>query len=124
MRQLRKEVSGADEGDMPEARRDAAESSRDLPRSHPGVDGADKTGRPLIPESWGAVVGALITAAASLLIYSLAQVNHIDERLDRLEQEARELLDGAGNIKPSREALQSYYAIEHLKERVRSLEQN
>ena len=123
MRQLRKEVPGANEGDVPEAGRHTAEGGRDLPGRDPRVDGADKTGRPLIPESWGAVVGSLITAAASLLIYSLAQVNHIDERLDRLEQEARELLDGAGNIKPSREALQSFYALEHLKERVRVLEQ-
>lgn len=73
---------------------------------------------------WGPVVGAAITAAGSLLIYSLAQVNHIDERLDRLEQEARELLDGTGNIKPSREAMESYFAIEHLKERVERLEGN
>ena len=68
------------------------------------------------------MVGAAITAAASLLVYSLSQVNHIDERLDRLEQEARELLDGAGNIKPSQEALRSYFAVEHLKERVGRLE--
>ena len=87
----------------------------------PAQQPADK-GRPLIPQEWGAVVGALITAAGSLLVYSLAMVNHIDERLDRLEQEARELLDGAGNIKPSQEALRSYFAVEHLKERVERLE--
>ena len=57
-----------------------------------------------------------------MLIYALAQVNHIDERLDRLEQEARELLDGAGNVKPSREAMESFFAVEHLKERVERLE--
>ena len=78
--------------------------------------------RPLIPVEWGPVVGAAITAAGSLIIYSLAQVRHIDERLDLLEQEARILLDGQGAVRPSKEALQSYFAVEHLKERVRDLE--
>ena len=80
--------------------------------------------RPLTTVEWGPVIGAAITAAGSLLIYSLAQVDHIDKRLDRLEQEARELLDGTGKIKPSREAMESYFAIEHLKERVERLEGN
>ena len=71
---------------------------------------------------WGPAVAALITALSSLLLYSLAQVRHIDERLDELEKEARVLMDGTGGIRPSKEALRSFFAVEHLKERVERLE--
>ena len=77
---------------------------------------------PLISKDWGAVVGALITAAASLLLYSFQQIRHIDERLDLLEKEASALLDGAGVIKPSREALENKYHLEALQRRVDRLE--
>jgi hypothetical protein len=83
---------------------------------------ADKR-RPLIPLEWGAVVGAVITATASLLIYSFNQIRHIDERLDSLEQEARVLLDGQGAIRPSKESLQNYYHLEALADRVERLEE-
>ena len=101
-------------------------------QSHPSDDGAigniDKSekqppGRkPLITQNWGPVVGAVITAAASLLIYSFNQIRHIDERLDLLEREASALLDGAGTIKPSREALENKYHLEALQRRVDRLE--
>lgn len=68
------------------------------------------------------MAAAAITAAASLLIYSLQQVSHIDERLDRLEQEARVLLDGQGGIKPSKEALQNFFHIEAIIRRLDRLE--
>ena len=38
------------------------------------------------------------------------------------EQEARILLDGEGAVRPSKEAMQSFFAVEHLKERVQRLE--
>ncbi len=79
-------------------------------------------GEPLITSNWGPVVGAAITAAASLLIYSFNQIRHIDERLDLLEREASALLDGAGMIKPSREALENKYHLEALSKRVDRLE--
>ena len=88
----------------------------------PQVKSPDK-GRPLITADHGAVVGAAITAAASLLIYSFNQIRHIDERLDGLEQEARVLLDGQGSIRPSKEALQNYFHLEALRERVERLEE-
>ena len=56
------------------------------------------------------------------MIYSFQQIRHIDERLDSLEQEARVLLDGNGSIKPSKEALQNYYHLEALADRVERLE--
>ena len=79
-------------------------------------------GEPLITSNWGPVVGAAITAAASLLIYSFNQIRHIDERLDLLEREASALLDGTGMIKPSREALENKYHLEALSKRVDRLE--
>lgn len=79
---------------------------------------------PLITKDWGAIAGAVITAAGSLLIYSLAQVNHIDERLDRLEQEARVLVDGEGKVRPSAEALGAKYHLEALQDRIERLERH
>ena len=87
----------------------------------PQVKPPDK-GRALITADHGAVVGAAITAAASLLIYSFNQIRHIDERLDRLEQEARVLLDGQGSIRPSKEAMMTYYHLEALQDRIERLE--
>jgi len=78
--------------------------------------------RPLIPVEWGPIVGAAITATASLLIYSFNQIRHIDERLDSLEQEARVLMDGQGGIRPSKEALQNYFHIEAILRRLDRLE--
>ena|SRR6056300_380460 len=78
--------------------------------------------RPLIPVEWGPVVGAVITAVASLLIYSFQQIRHIDERLDSLEQEARVLLDSQGSIRPSKEAMQNFFHIEAILRRLDRLE--
>ncbi len=79
--------------------------------------------RSLVTRDWDGVVGALIAAAASLLIYSFQQVRYIDERLDRLEREASVLLDTSGVIKPSREALENKYHLEALQRRVDRLEE-
>lgn len=78
-------------------------------------------GKPLIPIEWGPVVGATITAAASLLIYSFNQIRHIDERLDVLERDAAALIQN-GTIAPSREALENKYHLEALSRRVERLE--
>ena len=122
MRRFRQKVSREDEATVPEDRRNTADGSERVHRADPGVDGADEKRRPLITADHGAVVGAAITAAASLLIYSFNQIRHIDERLDRLEQEARILIDGQGSIRPSKEALQNYFHLEALRERVERLE--
>ena len=79
--------------------------------------------RPLIAVEHGPAVAAAITAAVSLLIYSFNQIREIDRRLDGLEQEARILLDGNGAIRPSKEAMMTYYHLEALLERVKRLEE-
>ena len=87
----------------------------------PPVKPPDK-GRPLITADHGAIVGAAITAAASLLVYSFNQIRHIDERLDKLEQEAMVLIGGDGKIRPSTEALETKYHLEALQDRIERLE--
>ena len=81
-------------------------------------------GRPLIPVEYGPIFGAVITAAASLMIYSFNQIRHIDERLDALEQEARVLVDGEGKVRPSAEALGAKYHLEALQDRIERLERH
>jgi len=48
---------------------------------------------------------------------------HQDERLDRLEQIGHVLLDEQGLVRPSKEALESFFRTEHLRERVERLEE-
>jgi len=78
--------------------------------------------RDLITSDWGPVFGAVITAAASLLIYSFNQIRHIDERLDTLEQEARVLFNEEGGPRPSKEALESFYLLDSINRRLERLE--
>ena len=78
--------------------------------------------RPWFDLDQSAVVAAVITAAASLLVYSLQQIRHIDERLDKLEQEAMVLIGGDGKIRPSTEALETKYHLEALQDRIERLE--
>ena len=87
----------------------------------PQVKSPDK-GRPLNPADNGAVVGSVITAAASLLIYSFSQIRHIDERLDQLEQDAMVLIGSDGKVRPSEESLKSKYHLEALQDRIERLE--
>ena len=77
---------------------------------------------PLLPKEWGPVAAAAVTAAVSLLVFVAGQVRHIDERLDRLEQEARVLITGDGSVRPSREALEAKYHLEAVLDRVKRLE--
>ena len=88
----------------------------------PQVKPPDK-GRALITADHGTIVGASITAVASLLIYSFNQIRHIDERLDKLEQEAMVLIGGDGKIRPSTEALETKYHLEALQDRIKRLEE-
>ena len=63
-----------------------------------------------------------LTAASSLVIFSFNQVKQIDARLDELEKEARLLLTPDGTAAASKEALESYYGLQALKERFAYLE--
>ena len=102
-------------------RKPRGQGSSDIDGIASNYDQSEKQS-PLIPKEYGAIVGAAITAAASLLIYSFQQVKNIDTRLDQLEQEARVLLDGSNNIKPSSQALEAKYHLEALERRVNRLE--
>ncbi len=75
------------------------------------------------PNIIGPVAAAFITAASSLLIFSSNQINRIDARLDELEKEARLLLAPDGSASPSKEALDAYYGMESLRERITFIEE-
>ena len=68
------------------------------------------------------VIAAVITALGSLLIFTLSISIHQDERLDRLEQVGRILIDEEGKLRANREALDSYYRTEYLQQRLDRLE--
>tara|TARA_B100001173_G_C15568841_1_gene371347 strand:+ start:46 stop:402 length:357 start_codon:yes stop_codon:yes gene_type:complete len=68
------------------------------------------------------VIAALVTAAASLIVFTFNQVKHIDARLDELEKEARLLLTPDGTAAASREALESYYGLQAVRQRLSNLE--
>jgi hypothetical protein len=75
------------------------------------------------PNIVGPVAAAFITAASSLLIFSSNQINRIDARLDELEKEARLLLTPDGSASPSKQALDAYYEMKSLKERITFIEE-
>jgi len=68
------------------------------------------------------VVAAIVTAAASLIVFTFNQVKQVDIRLDELEKEARLLLTPDGTAAASREALESYYGLQAVRQRLESLE--
>ena len=96
------------------------------------ADSSDRTnGNPDKPQKQPAGINAIIgnplfaaflTAASSLIIFSFNQVKQIDARLDELEKEARLLLTPDGTAAASKEALESYYGLQALKERFAYLE--
>ena len=68
------------------------------------------------------VIAALVTAAASLIVFTFNQVKQVDARLDELEKEARLLLTPDGTAAASREALESYYGLQAVRQRLSNLE--
>ena len=97
-----------------------------------GTNGSDRTDGNVDkpqkqPAGINAIIGnplfaAFLTAASSLTIFSFNQVKQIDARLDELEKEARLLLSPDGSAVASKEALESYYGLQALKERFAYLE--
>ena len=77
---------------------------------------------PLFPKDKGPIIAAVITAVGSLLVFVVGVMIHHDELLDRLEQIGHVLLDEQGLVRPSKEALESFFRTEHLRERVERLE--
>ena len=78
---------------------------------------------PLIPKDKGPIIAAIITALGSMLVFVIGVMIHQDERLDRLEQIGHVLLDEQGLVRPSKEATESFFRTEHLRERVERLEE-
>ena len=68
------------------------------------------------------VGAALLTAATSLVLFTFNQVTTIDTRLDELEKEARLLLTPDGTAAASKEALESYYGLQAVRQRILNLE--
>jgi hypothetical protein len=68
------------------------------------------------------IMAALLTAATSLVIFTFNQVKSIDARLDELEKEARLLLTPEGSAAASEEALEAYFGLQALRERMKALE--
>lgn len=107
---------------MPEDRRQNAGDVHVGDSNNPQPADRHQRSRPLITAEQGPIVAALITAAASLLIYTFNQIRHIDERLDALEQGARILIGGNGKVRPSMEALEAKYHLEALLDRIKRVE--
>ena len=66
--------------------------------------------------------GVVLTTAVSLIGYGIMISTSLDGRIDRLEEDSRALVDGNGDVIPSREALQSRYRLESLVDRLDRLE--
>ena len=68
------------------------------------------------------VAAALLTAASSLVLFTFNQVKTIDARLDELEKEARILLRPDGTAVASKEALEAYFGLQAVRQRILNLE--
>lgn len=79
---------------------------------------------PLLPLKleYGPIIAAVLTATASVVLYSFQQIRYIDERLDRLEQASHVLLDGEGNVRPSDQATMNFIRMESILRRIDRLE--
>ena len=70
----------------------------------------------------GPLIAAAITAAVSLFTYGAGMLVHIDERLDVIEKQMQTVLDGDGNVRPSKEAIRAYYQLQGHETRIKELE--
>lgn len=100
---------------------DGIAGDNDQPKIKPSK--IEKRNQPLIGADKGPILAAIITLAGSLLMYSIGQIRHIDERLDILEQDAKVVLDGMGGVRPSKAAIDAYYQSLANDRRLRRLEQ-
>ena len=77
---------------------------------------------PLIAREHAAVAAAVATAVGGLLAYFIAAGVALDGRLDRLEESVHVLIDAQGAIRPSKEAMQTFFHVKDLDRRVDRLE--
>ena len=66
--------------------------------------------------------GVVLSAVVSFIGYGIMVSTSLDGRIDRLEEDSRALVDGNGDVIPSREALQSRYKLEAVINRLDRLE--
>jgi uncharacterized protein HemX len=104
------------------------ESRRQGNSSDAGITG--NTDQPQVQSSHGGVklltspiIAAVLTAATSLIVFTFNQVKTIDARLDELEKEARLLLSTDGTAAASPEALESFYGLKAVEQRLDRVEE-
>lgn len=77
---------------------------------------------PLIAREHAAYVAAVLTAIGGIFAYFIAGASTLDGRIDKLEESIRILIDEQGMIRPSKEALQTYFHTQDLDRRIDRLE--
>lgn len=65
--------------------------------------------------------GAILATLGSLLVYLISVGVHLDDRLDRLEEDARLLLTPDGRLIPAPESVEAKYRAEALEREVQIL---
>ena len=78
--------------------------------------------QPLITKEQGAIVAATVTAILGAGMYLTGVAVDLDERLDRLEEDAKVLIGPGGSILPARESLEALYGVKALEVRLQRLE--
>lgn len=76
----------------------------------------------LIKREHAAWVATGLTLAGGLLAYLISVGVQLDDRIDRLEEDAKVLIGDDGKIAPARESLEAYYGVKALEARIAHLE--
>lgn len=77
---------------------------------------------PLIAREHAAVVAAVATAIGGLMAYLIAAGVALDGRIDKLEESINVLIDAQGAIRPSKEAMKTFFHVNDLDRRIDRLE--
>lgn len=83
----------------------------------------DSRNQPLITKEQGAIVASTLTAVLGFGAYLVTAAVDLDDRLDRLEEDAKVLIGPGGNIAPARESLEALYGVKALEARLGRLEE-
>lgn len=77
---------------------------------------------PLIPRKWGPILSAAATIAASVLIWLVQVAGTVDSRIKELEIDMNHLIDQAGEVRPSKAAINATTDLRVLEARLDELE--